>query len=53
VSTARALEHGRLERENAALKARLNVRTEIIGDSEPMRALREPSPPPPPPSAAC
>ena len=41
VSTARALEHGRLERENAALKARLNVRTEIIGDSEPMRALRE------------
>src|SRR5438445_318642 len=41
VSTARALEHGRLERENAALKPRLNVRTEIIGDSEPMRALRE------------
>ena len=41
VSVTRALEHGRLERENAALRARLDVRTEIIGDSEPMRALRE------------
>jgi two-component system, NtrC family, nitrogen regulation response regulator NtrX len=41
VSVTRALEHGRLERENATLRARLEVRTEIIGDSEPMRALRE------------
>jgi two-component system nitrogen regulation response regulator NtrX len=41
VSVARALEHGRLERENANLKARLDARTEIIGSSEPMRALRE------------
>jgi len=41
VSVTRALEHGRLERENATLRARLDMRTEIIGDSEPMRALRE------------
>jgi two-component system nitrogen regulation response regulator NtrX len=41
VSVTRALEHGRLERENATLRARLEMRTEIIGDSEPMRALRE------------
>src|SRR5881397_1509927 len=41
VTVSRALEHARLERENANLRARLNVRTEIIGDSEPMRALRE------------
>src|SRR5262249_28117662 len=41
VSVTRALEHGRLERENAALRARLDERAEIIGDSEPMRALRE------------
>jgi two-component system nitrogen regulation response regulator NtrX len=41
VSVTRALEHGRLERENAALRARLDIRTEIIGGSEPMRALRE------------
>ena len=41
VSVTRALEHGRLERENASLRARLDVRTEIIGDSEPIRALRE------------
>jgi two-component system, NtrC family, nitrogen regulation response regulator NtrX len=41
VSVTRALEHGRLERENATLRARLEIRTEIIGDSEPMRALRE------------
>jgi two-component system nitrogen regulation response regulator NtrX len=37
----RALEHGRLERENAALRAQLDERTEIIGDSGPMRELRE------------
>jgi len=53
VSVTRALEHGRLERENANLKARLNVRTEIIGDSEPIRALREAIAPPPRPAAAC
>jgi len=41
VSVTRALEHGRLERENANLRARLEVRTEIIGDSAPMRELRE------------
>ncbi len=41
VSVTRALEHSRLERENAALRARLDVRTEIIGDSPPMHALRD------------
>src|SRR5690242_2562860 len=41
VTVTRALDHTRLERENANLKARLDVGTEIIGDSEPMRALRE------------
>jgi two-component system, NtrC family, nitrogen regulation response regulator NtrX len=41
VTVTRALEHTRLERENASLKARLDLRTEIIGDSEAMRALRE------------
>ncbi len=41
VTVSRALEHGRLERENAALRAQLNARTEIIGDSAPMRGLLE------------
>jgi two-component system nitrogen regulation response regulator NtrX len=41
VTVTRALEHTRLERENANLKARLDVRTEIIGDCEVTRALRE------------
>ena len=41
VTVTRALEHTRLERENATLRARLDVRTEIIGDSEAIRALRE------------
>jgi two-component system nitrogen regulation response regulator NtrX len=41
LTVTRALEHGRLERENAALRAQLDERTEIIGDSEPMRALRD------------
>jgi two-component system nitrogen regulation response regulator NtrX len=41
VTVTRALEHTRLERENASLKARLDLRTEIIGGSEAMRALRE------------
>ncbi|HEU5321065.1 MAG TPA: sigma-54 dependent transcriptional regulator, partial [Methylomirabilota bacterium] len=41
VTVARGLEHGRLARENATLRATLEARTEIIGDSEAMRALRE------------
>jgi two-component system nitrogen regulation response regulator NtrX len=41
VTVTRALDHGRLERENANLKARLDIRTEIIGESVVMRALRE------------
>jgi two-component system nitrogen regulation response regulator NtrX len=38
---ARALEHARLERENAALRESLDARAEIIGASEPVRRLRE------------
>jgi two-component system nitrogen regulation response regulator NtrX len=41
VTVTRALEHGRLERENASLRARLEQRIEIIGESAPVRALRE------------
>jgi two-component system nitrogen regulation response regulator NtrX len=41
VTVTRALEHTRLERENANLKARLDVRTDIIGNSDVIRALRE------------
>jgi two-component system nitrogen regulation response regulator NtrX len=41
LTVSRALEHGRLERENAALKARLSERSEIIGDTPVMRRLRE------------
>jgi two-component system nitrogen regulation response regulator NtrX len=41
VTVSRALEHGRLERENAGLRAQLDERSTIIGDSAPMRALRE------------
>jgi two-component system, NtrC family, nitrogen regulation response regulator NtrX len=41
VTVTRALEHGRLERENASLRARLEQRTEIIGESAPVRTLRE------------
>jgi two-component system nitrogen regulation response regulator NtrX len=41
VTVSRALEHGRLARENTLLRARLEPRTEIIGDSAPMRVLRE------------
>jgi two-component system nitrogen regulation response regulator NtrX len=37
----RALEHARLARENAALRARLAERAEIIGESLAMRHLRE------------
>jgi len=38
---SRALEHARLERENVALRARLSERTQIIGESAVVRALRE------------
>jgi two-component system nitrogen regulation response regulator NtrX len=41
LTVARALDHARLERENAALRARLSQRSEIIGDTTVMRALRE------------
>jgi two-component system nitrogen regulation response regulator NtrX len=41
LTAAPALEHARLERENAALRARLSERSEIIGDSAAMRRLRE------------
>jgi two-component system nitrogen regulation response regulator NtrX len=41
ITVTRALEHTRLERENASLKERLDLRSEIIGDSEAIRALRE------------
>jgi two-component system, NtrC family, nitrogen regulation response regulator NtrX len=41
LTITRALEHGRLERENAALRATVESRSQIIGDSEPMRTLRE------------
>jgi two-component system nitrogen regulation response regulator NtrX len=40
VTVARALEHGRLERENAELRTALGQRTEIIGESPAIRALR-------------
>ncbi|MGH7325750.1 MAG: sigma-54-dependent transcriptional regulator [Candidatus Rokuibacteriota bacterium] len=38
---ARALEHARLERENASLRQRLEQRWEIIGESPVIRKLRE------------
>ena len=41
ITMSRALEHGRLERENAALRSRLDERAEIIGESDVMRRLRE------------
>jgi two-component system nitrogen regulation response regulator NtrX len=41
VTVTRALEHTRLERENVALRARLDLRSEIIGESDVVRALRE------------
>ena len=41
ITVSRALEHGRLERENATLRARLQPQMEIIGASEAMRTLRE------------
>src|SRR6266542_942288 len=39
MTVSRALEHARLERENAALRASLEQRTEIIGESAGIRAL--------------
>ena len=41
LTVARALEHARLERENAALRAQLSERSEIIGETGVMRRLRE------------
>jgi two-component system, NtrC family, nitrogen regulation response regulator NtrX len=41
VTVSRALEHARLERENASLRASLDQRSEIIGGSVAMRALGE------------
>src|SRR5882672_3024746 len=41
MTVSRALEHARLERENAALRASLEQRTEIIGESAGIRALRD------------
>jgi two-component system nitrogen regulation response regulator NtrX len=41
LTLTRALEHARLERENAALREQLGQRSEIIGDSPVMRSLRE------------
>ena len=41
LTLTRALEHSRLERENASLRAVLESRSEIIGDSDVMKALRE------------
>ena len=41
ITVSRALEHGRLERENATLRERLQPHTEIIGTSEAIRTLRE------------
>src|SRR5437867_6396956 len=41
MTVSRALEHARLERENATLRASLEQRTEIIGESAGIRALRD------------
>jgi two-component system, NtrC family, nitrogen regulation response regulator NtrX len=41
VTVNRALDHARLERENATLRASLDQRAEIIGDSAAIRALVE------------
>src|SRR5882724_10581945 len=41
VTISRALEHARLERENATLRASLEQRTELVGESSAIRALRE------------
>src|SRR2546426_695569 len=41
LTVTRALEHARLARENATLRESLVERAEIIGESEPVRRLRE------------
>jgi two-component system nitrogen regulation response regulator NtrX len=41
LTVTRALEHAHLERENASLRQRLQQRWEIIGESPPIRRLRE------------
>jgi len=41
ITVNRALEHSRLERENANLRARLGERTELIGESVAIQLLRE------------
>ena len=41
LSLTRALEHGRLERENVRLREALDSRSEIIGESDAIRGLRE------------
>jgi two-component system nitrogen regulation response regulator NtrX len=41
LTVSRALEHARLERENASLRQRLQQRWEIIGESPVIRRLRE------------
>jgi two-component system, NtrC family, nitrogen regulation response regulator NtrX len=41
LTVTRAVDHARLERENASLRARLSERTQIIGDSGVMQSLRE------------
>ena len=41
LTVTRALEHAHLESENAALRARLSERSEIIGETAVMRRLRE------------
>src|SRR5438445_1598353 len=41
LTVTRALDHARLEQENQTLKERLGERSEIIGESAVMRALRE------------
>src|SRR6266403_607343 len=41
LTVTRALQHARLERENAALRARLSERSEIIGETAVMQRLRE------------
>jgi two-component system nitrogen regulation response regulator NtrX len=41
VTVTRTLEHARLERENASLREKLDERSQIIGESAVIRALRE------------
>src|SRR3989442_662321 len=50
MTVSRALEHARLERENAALRASLEQRAEIIGESAGIRALRDQIPTAAPPN---